>query len=110
MASTLSHNVTMRSKQGHFTTFKVAQLHENDVQLHHSNHQKMIVILTLPYIKVILPSNIVLTSKELSTAAWEVVWENALINEGERTHENNKNVCSFIAEAFREIFLQFSHF
>ena len=64
MASKLGHiNVTMRSKQGHFTTFKVVQLHENDVQLqHHSSRQKMIVIPTLSYnVKVTLPSNVVLT-------------------------------------------------
>ena len=78
MASKLGHiNVTMRSKQGHFTTFKVAQLHENDVQLqHYSNRQKMVVIPTLPYnVKVTLPSNVVITSKQLSIAAWGVICE-----------------------------------
>ena len=57
MASKLTHiNITMRSKQGRFTTLKVAQLHKNNVQLqHHSNRQKMIVIPTLPYnVKVTL--------------------------------------------------------
>ena len=73
MASKLGHiNVTMKSKQGHFTTFKVAQLHENDVQLRHFNRPKMIVIPTLSYnVKVTLPSNVVLTSKPLSIATWE---------------------------------------
>ena len=74
ITSKLGHiNVTMKSKQGHFTTFKFAQLHENDVQLqHHSNRQEIIVIPTLSYnVKVTLPSNVVLTSIQLSIAAWE---------------------------------------
>ena len=51
--------------------------HENDVQLQRqSNSQKMIVIPTLNNnVEVTLSSNVVLTSKQLSTAAWEKVME-----------------------------------
>ena len=73
MTSKLDHiSVTMRAKQGHFTAFKVAQLHGNDVQLQrYSNHQKIIVIPTLSCnVKVTLASMVVLTSKQLSIAAY----------------------------------------
>ena len=80
MTSKLGHiNITMRSKQGNITTFKVAQLHENDVQLQRHSVTKMIVISTLSYnTKVTLPSSVVLTSKQLSIAAWGVTdqWHN----------------------------------
>ena len=50
----------------------VTMQHENAVQLQRqSNRQKMIVIPTLNHnVKVTLSSNVVLTSKQLSTAAW----------------------------------------
>ena len=68
MTSKLGHiNVTMRSKQDHFTTFKVAKLHKNSVSVSISFQPSKNN--NLPNIALQHESNVALTSKQLSIAA-----------------------------------------